>query len=147
VSGRVDVEVMDTNFALSFGALAGAWSTRGFSFDLPGVAVAAPDPFAEAFANSTDPRDTRAIIDSIVLSSQARAFSSAFGAISSFNDSFSGDFGISFWGSFGSSFSGASGGSGLPDTLSFLRPSGLFSPRDQNSDGRLSVGELLDLAA
>ncbi|MBX9737200.1 MAG: hypothetical protein K2X32_09765 [Phycisphaerales bacterium] len=138
---------MDTNFSASFGALAGAWSTRSFSFNLPEATEAAADPVAEAFANSTDPSDTRAIIDSIVLSTQARAWSSAFSSISSFSESLGGDFGISFWGSFASSFGGGSGGSGLPDTLSFLRPSGLFSPTDSNSDGRLSVGELLDLAA
>ncbi len=138
---------MDTNFASSFGALAGAWSTRDFSWNLPDAAAAPADPVADAFANSTDPSDTRAIIDSIVLSSQARAWSSAFSSISSFSESQGGSFGISFWGSLGSSFGGGTSGGGLPDTLSFLRPSGLFSPTDGNSDGRLSVGELLDLAA
>ncbi len=126
--------------------MAGAWSTRSFSFDLSQTPEAPSDPVAEAFANSTDPSDTRAVIDSIVLSTQARAWSSAFSSISSFSESLGGDFGISFWGSFASSFND-SAKSGLVDTLSFLRPSGLFTPTDANSDGRLSVGELLDLAA
>jgi hypothetical protein len=103
---------------------------------------------ATSFADPNDDRAVRAVLDSVLISSQARAIASAFSSIYSSTGLVSSPLGNAL-----SSFSGSSWYTATPppfgvsDTLAFLRPTNLFTPTDVNDDGRLTLGDLFDIAA
>lgn len=129
--------------------------------------TSAEDALASAAASlvgSFDTGDVRTLLDSMEFSTQSRALSSAFNSI--YNSTglvsqplFQGFSNLSNFANLSnlsnsSGFSGLFGSSGNSDalslsnlTLSYLRPPGLYSANDLNSDGRLGVGELINLAA
>ncbi len=103
---------------------------------------------AESFADPTDDRALRAVLDSVLISSQARAIASAFSSIYSSTGLVSSPLGnalSSFWGS--SWYTSTPPPFAVSDTLAFLRPTNLFTPTDVNEDGRLTLGDLFDIAA